>query len=62
MAPHLGGPPASESLTAEDTATWARLSGVFFGAFVLFAWTAGSILSGSVIERIRSQLPQGDDS
>jgi Amt family ammonium transporter len=54
MAPHLGGPPLSESLTPEDTAAWARISGVFWAAFVLFAWTAGSILSGALIERITS--------
>jgi Amt family ammonium transporter len=54
MGAHLGGPPAEGSLTAADTQTWARLNGVFFGAFLLFAWTAGSILSGAVIERIRS--------
>ena len=34
--------------------TWARLNGVFFGAFLLFSWTCASILSGAVIERIRS--------
>jgi len=54
MGAHLGGPPASDALTADDTATWARLNGVFWAAFVLFAWTAGSILSGAVMERIRS--------
>jgi ammonia channel protein AmtB len=54
MAPHLGGPPVGEGLTAEDTAAWARINGVFFAAFLLFAWTAGSILSGAVIERITS--------
>jgi Amt family ammonium transporter len=54
MGPHLGGPPVTEGLSSEQTASWARINGVFFGAFVLFAWTAGSILSGSVIERIRS--------
>ncbi|MBD87322.1 MAG: ammonium transporter [Rhodospirillaceae bacterium] len=31
-----------------------RISGVFFAAFLLFAWTAASIVSGAVIERIRS--------
>lgn len=31
-----------------------RLSGVFWAAFLLFAWTAASIVSGAVIERIRS--------
>ena len=54
MAPHLGGTPAGENLTAGDTATWSHLNGVFWAAFLLFSWTAGSILSGAVIERIRS--------
>ena len=31
-----------------------RISGVFWAAFLLFSWTAASIVSGSVIERIRS--------
>jgi Amt family ammonium transporter len=30
-----------------------RINGVFWAAFLLFAWTAASIISGSVIERIR---------
>ncbi|MGU9951173.1 MAG: ammonium transporter [Gammaproteobacteria bacterium WSBS_2016_MAG_OTU1] len=38
MAPHLGD----------------RITGVFWAAFLLFSWTAASIVSGSVIERIRS--------
>ena len=46
--------PAAAGLTADDTALWARLNGVFWAAFLLFSWTAGSILSGAVIERIRS--------
>ena len=54
MAPHMGGRPASDGLTVDEAATWARLNGVFWGAFLVFAWTAGSILSGAVIERIRS--------
>ncbi len=54
MAPHLGGTPSGENLTAGDTATWSHLNGVFWAAFLLFSWTAGSILSGAVIERIRS--------
>jgi ammonia channel protein AmtB len=54
MGPHLGGRPHSEGLTAAQTATWARLNGVFWGAFVLFSCTAGSILSGAAIERIRA--------
>ena len=31
-----------------------RLTGVFWAAFLMFSWTAASIVSGSVIERIRS--------
>jgi len=54
MGPHLGGPPIDPALTTEDNAAWARINGVFWAAFVVFAWTAGSILSGAVIERIRS--------
>ena len=54
MGPHMGGQPADAGLTTEDTALWARLNGVFWAAFLLFSWTAGSILSGAVIERIRS--------
>ena len=54
MGPHLGGPPASDALTADDTATWARLNGVFWGAFLLFSWTVAAIVSSATIERIRS--------
>jgi ammonia channel protein AmtB len=54
MGPHLGGPPASDALSADDTAFWARINGVFWAAFLLFSWTAASIVSGAVIERIRS--------
>jgi ammonia channel protein AmtB len=47
MGPHLGGPPVTDALSADDTAfCWA--------AFLLFSWTAASIVSGAVIERIRS--------
>ena len=46
MAPHLGGSPESNDLSLDDTATWSRLNGVFWAAFLLFSWTAGSILSG----------------
>jgi ammonia channel protein AmtB len=42
------------ALSADDTAYWARINGVFWAAFLLFSWTAASIVSGSVIERIRS--------
>ncbi|ESR25671.1 ammonium transporter [Lutibaculum baratangense] len=31
-----------------------HINGVFWAAFLLFSWTAASIVSGSVIERIRS--------
>ena len=55
MGTHLGGPPGTEGVvTADDTAFWARINGVFWAAFLLFSWTAASIVSGSVIERIRS--------
>ncbi|MBE5074627.1 ammonium transporter [Erythrobacteraceae bacterium E2-1 Yellow Sea] len=54
MGPHLGGPSLSQGLTPEVGAYWARLNGVFWGAFVVFAWTAGIIVSGAVMERIRS--------
>ncbi len=46
MGPHMG--------AGEDGAAWARINGVFFAAFLLFSWTAASIVSGAVIERIRS--------
>jgi Amt family ammonium transporter len=54
MGPHMGGQPVSDQLSASDTGTWARLNGVFWAAFLLFSWTAASIVSGAVIERIRS--------
>ncbi len=54
MGAHLGGKPVTDAVTADDTAAWARLNGVFWGAFLLFSWTTASIVSGSVIERIRS--------
>lgn len=31
-----------------------NISGVFWAAFVLFSWTTGSIMSGSIIERVRT--------
>ena len=37
-----------------DPDGWARINGVFWAAFLLFSWTAASIVCGSVIERIRS--------
>jgi ammonia channel protein AmtB len=54
MGAHFGGKPASAAITEADTALWARLNGVFWAAFLLFSWTTASIVSGSVIERIRS--------
>ncbi len=54
MGAHFGGKPASTLVTDADTALWARLNGVFWAAFLLFSWTTASIVSGSVIERIKS--------
>ncbi|WP_374368712.1 ammonium transporter [Dongia sp.] len=55
MGAHMGGAPAdSTTFTADDTAYWARINGVFWAAFLLFSWTAASIISGSLIERVRS--------
>jgi len=54
MGAHLGGKPVSPGLTEADTALWSRLNGVFWGAFLLFSWTAASIVSGAIIERVRS--------
>src|SRR5210317_174694 len=54
MGTHMGGAPQEGGvLTADDTAFWSRINGVFWAAFLLFSWTAASIVSGSVIERIR---------
>lgn len=53
MGTHLGGNPEGSVTTADDNAFWARINGVFWAAFLLFSWTAASIVSGSVIERIR---------
>ena len=54
MGAHAGGTPATSALSAEDTMYWARINGVFWAAFLLFSWTAASIVSGACIERIRS--------
>ena len=55
MAAHMGGTPVDERLTdANSPAIWARLNGVFWAAFLLFSWTTASIVSGSLIERVRS--------
>jgi ammonia channel protein AmtB len=51
----MGGAPLNpDSLSADDTMYWSRINGVFWAAFLLFSWTAASIVSGAVIERIRS--------
>ncbi|MGH6855050.1 MAG: ammonium transporter [Aestuariivirga sp.] len=52
MGPHLSGP--SPGVSAADAALWHRLNGVFFAAFVLFSITTASIVSGALIERVRS--------
>jgi Amt family ammonium transporter len=54
MGAHMGGKPAGTDITEADTALWARLNGVFWAAFLLFSWTTASIVSGSIIERVRS--------
>jgi ammonia channel protein AmtB len=55
MGTHLGGPSVGEGLDPrEGNGYWARLNGVFWAAFLLFSWTAASIVSGALIERIRS--------
>ena len=54
MGVHMGGAAHQEALTVDDTGFWARINGVFWAAFLLFSWTTASIVSGAVIERIRS--------
>ncbi len=58
MGTHMGGPgPSLESAQGYGTelgnSFWNRLNGVFWAAFLLFSWTAASIVSGATIERIR---------
>jgi ammonia channel protein AmtB len=47
---------AANAPTSETMGTHLgdRITGVFWAAFLLFSWTAASIVSGSVIERINS--------
>jgi ammonium transporter, Amt family len=54
MGTHLSGATPAAGVDAEQAALWHRLNGVFWAAFLLFSWTAASIVSGAVIERIRS--------
>ena len=53
MGTHMGGS-VEGGLDGETTMYWSRINGVFWAAFLLFSWTAASIVSGAVIERIRS--------
>ena len=57
MGTHMGGAVTVQaaSLTSDDTMFWARINGVFWAAFLLFSWTTASIVSGAVIERIKTQ-------
>ena len=52
----LTGDAAANAPTSESMGTNLsdRITGVFWAAFLLFSWTAASIVSGSVIERINS--------
>lgn len=52
----LTGDAAANAPTSEIMGTNLsdRITGVFWAAFLLFSWTAASIVSGSVIERINS--------
>ncbi len=60
MGTHLSGANATDAAAgitadgANGTAVWHRLNGVFWAAFLLFSITTASIISGAVIERIRS--------
>ena len=44
----------NEATDFNSSAIWHRLNGVFWAAFLLFSITTASIVSGAVIERIRS--------
>ena len=52
MGVHMGG--TTVTAAAEGQEGWARINGVFWGAFLLFSWTTASIVSGAVIERIKT--------
>jgi Amt family ammonium transporter len=56
----IGGPVATAGETA---APWSplmapnltdRINGVFWAAFLLFSWTAAAIVSGALLERVRT--------
>ena len=60
MGAHMGGASATPGFdeamapTLTNNMYWARLNGVFWAAFLLFSWTTASIVSGSIIERVKS--------
>ncbi|HEY7670178.1 MAG TPA: ammonium transporter [Hyphomicrobium sp.] len=60
MATHGVGANATDALYgvtadgASGAAIWSHLNGVFWGAFLLFSITTASIVSGAIIERVRS--------
>jgi ammonium transporter, Amt family len=57
MGMHLSGPSPALGVPAEGVegaAYWHRLNGVFWAAFLLFSITTASIVSGAIIERVRS--------
>ncbi len=47
-------PLMAATLNSGGDGYWSHINGVFWAAFLLFSWTAASIVSGAVIERIRS--------
>ena len=51
FAAGAGNAPWSETMATNLS---DRITGVFWAAFLLFSWTAASIVSGAVMERIRS--------
>lgn len=61
--PWINGPLQEDAFTAAalpwsenmGTNMQDRINGVFWAAFVLFSWTTASIVSGAVIERIKTQ-------
>ncbi|MBL8895413.1 MAG: ammonium transporter [Rhizobiales bacterium] len=54
MGTTLSGPTPDAGVDAGLAAYWHRLNGVFWAAFLLFSITTASIVSGAIIERVRS--------
>ncbi len=54
MGTHLSGATPGAGIDATTAAYWHRLNGVFWAAFLLFSITTASIVSGALIERVRS--------